>query len=66
MGIYIFIIVWVMATYPITKIINNKMEENGDVEQYYTSFQILLFMRSLLYVPRFYWGRLLKLLTNKK
>ena len=66
MAIYIFIIVWVTATYPITKIINNKMEENGDVEQYYTSFQILLFIRSLLYVPKFYWARVLKLLTNKK
>ena len=56
MSTYIFIIVWIVATYPITKKINNRMVEKGDDDVYLISFQILLFIRALFHVPIYYFG----------
>ena len=42
MSIYIFIIVWIFATYPITKKINDRMVEKDDEDVHLISFQILL------------------------
>ena len=63
MSTYIFIIVWIIATYPITKKINNRMVEKGDDDVYLISFQILLFIRALFHVPIYYfrvWVNLIK------
>jgi hypothetical protein len=63
MSIYIFIIVWIFATYPITKKVNDRMVEKGDTDVHLISFQILLFIRALFHVPIYYfkfWVNLIK------
>jgi hypothetical protein len=67
MSIYIFIIVWIFATYPITKKINDRMVEKGDEDVYLISFQILLFIRAIFHVPTYYfrvWVNLIKKLLK--
>jgi hypothetical protein len=67
MSTYIFIIVWIVATYPITKKINNRMVEKGDDDVYLISFQILLSIRALFHVPIYYfrvWVNLIKTLLK--
>ena len=67
MSIYIFIIVWIFATYPITKKINDRMVEKGDGDVHLISFQILLFIRALFQVPIYYfrvWVNLIKTLLK--
>jgi hypothetical protein len=56
MGIYIFIIVWIIATYPITKRINDRLLERNDDVRFKISFQLLLFIRAIFIVPTFYFG----------
>lgn len=56
MNTYIFIIVWILSTYPITKRVNDRLEEKDDDARFLVSFQILLFLRALFHVPTFYFG----------
>jgi hypothetical protein len=67
MSIYIFIIVWIFATYPITKKVNDRMVEKDDDDVHLISFQILLFIRALFHVPKYYfrfWVNLIKKLLK--
>ena len=67
MSTYIFIIIWIVATYPITKKVNDRMTEKGDDDAHLISFQLLLFIRALFHVPTYYfrvWVNLIKKLLK--
>jgi hypothetical protein len=56
------ITVWILSSFPIVKMVNDRMEELNDDLRYRTSFQIILFIRAQFEVPRFYLSKLIKLL----
>lgn len=65
MWIYILIIVWILATYPITKAVNERMEERDDDARFFVSFQLLLFIRAVFHVPKYYFN-LIRGILNKR
>jgi hypothetical protein len=60
-----FLCVWILLSYPITYRVNKRMEQNNDNSRFETGFQILLFIRALIEVPRFYLRPILILLTKR-
>jgi hypothetical protein len=61
----VFLCIWVVLSYPITYRVNKRMEKNNDSARFEIGFQILLFIRALIEVPKFYIGPILQLLTKK-
>ena len=57
--------VWILLSYPITYKVNKRLEQNNDSARYETGFQIFLFIRALIEVPRFYLRPILILLTKR-
>ena len=64
MWIYIFMIVWILSTHPITKMVNERMAERGDEEMYSFTFQFLLFCKALIHSPKFWMNRIIKIIKN--
>ena len=60
-----FICVWILLSYPITYKVNKRMEKLNDSARYETGFQIFLFFRALIEVPRFYLNPILQLLIKR-
>jgi hypothetical protein len=60
-----FLCIWVVLSYPITYRVNKRMEKNNDSARFEIGFQILLFIRALIEVPKFYIGPILQLLTKR-
>jgi len=61
----IFLCIWILLSYPITYRVNKRMEKLNDNTRYETGFQIFLFMRALIEVPKFYLRPILILLTKR-
>ena len=61
-----FIGLWLLLSFPIVHNVNKRMEENGDSTRYETAFQIFLFFRAQIEVPRFYLMAFLYLITPKQ
>lgn len=67
MTLYIFIVSWVLLTYPIIKMVNDRVSETEDYELGKTfSFQILLFLRAFIHVPKFYTQRIIKIIKGNR
>lgn len=60
-----FLCVWILLSYPITYKVNKRLKENNDGARYETGFQIFLFFRALIEVPRFYLRPILQLLIKR-
>jgi hypothetical protein len=60
-----FLCIWVLLSYPITYKVNKRLEKNNDNARFEIGFQILLFIRALIEVPKFYIGPILQLLTKR-
>jgi len=60
-GLSIFLL-WILLSFPIVRHVNKRMEETDDELRFRTSFQIILFIRAQLEVPRWYFSKLTKLL----
>ena len=60
-----FLCIWVLLSYPITYRVNKRLEQNNDSARFQTGFQMLLFIRALIEVPRFYLRPILILLTKR-
>jgi hypothetical protein len=56
---------WIILSFPITYKVNKRLEQNNDKARYETGFQIFLFIRALIEVPRFYLRPILILLTKR-
>jgi hypothetical protein len=56
---------WIVMSFPITYRVNKRMEKNNDSARFEIGFQILLFIRALIEVPKFYIGPILQLLIKK-
>ena len=56
---------WIVMSFPITYRVNKRMEKLNDNARYETGFQIFLFLRALIEVPRFYLRPILQLLTKR-
>jgi hypothetical protein len=52
-------------SFPITYRVNKRLEQNNDRARYELGFQIFLFIRALIEVPRFYLRPILILLTKR-
>jgi hypothetical protein len=61
----IFLCIWIVLSYPITYRVNKRMEKLNDDTRYETGFQIFLFLRALIEVPKFYLRPILILLTKR-
>jgi len=61
----IILCMWIMLSFPITYRVNKRLEKNNDSARYETGFQIFLFIRALIEVPRFYLKPILVLLTKR-
>ena len=60
-----FILLWILSSFPIVHKVNKRMEYLKDEVRYETGFQIFLFIRAQLEVPKFYLMVLLNLITPK-
>lgn len=56
---------WIAMSFPITYKVNKRLEQNNDSARYELGFQIFLFVRALIEVPRFYLRPILILLTKR-
>jgi uncharacterized membrane protein YvlD (DUF360 family) len=56
---------WIVMSFPITYKVNKRLEQNNDSARYETGFQIFLFIRALIEVPRFYIRPILQFLTKR-
>jgi|LakMenE18May11ns_1017448.scaffolds.fasta_scaffold9795431_2 hypothetical protein len=61
----IILCMWIMLSFPITYRVNKRLEQNNDRARYELGFQIFLFIRALIEVPRFYLRPILILLTKR-
>ena len=61
----IILCIWILLSYPITYRVNKRLEQNNDRARYEIGFQIFLFIRALIEVPRFYLRPILILLTKR-
>jgi hypothetical protein len=57
-----FGLIWILLSFPIVRHVNRRMEELNDELRFATSFQLILFIRAQLEVPRYYFLKLIKLL----
>lgn len=57
-----FILTWILLSYPIVKMVNERMKENDDDTRFQTWFQIFLFFRAQFEVPRYYFLKLVNLM----
>ena len=66
MDIMTFITIWVLLSFPIVHRVNTRMREAGEqiVEKF--GFQLFLFVRAQLEVPRFYLINLINILLTKR
>ena len=56
---------WIVMSFPITYRVNKRLEQTNDSSRYEIGFQIFLFLRALIEVPRFYLRPILQLLTKR-
>jgi hypothetical protein len=56
--------IWILLSFPIVRHVNKRMEEHDDELRFKTSFQLVLFVRAQLEVPRFYINKIAKLLIR--
>jgi hypothetical protein len=56
---------WIVMSVPITYRVNKRLEQTNDSSRYEIGFQIFLFLRALIEVPRFYLRPILILLTKR-
>ena len=56
---------WIVMSFPITYRVNKRLEQTNDSSRYEIGFQIFLFIRALIEVPRFYLRPILQLLTKR-
>jgi hypothetical protein len=56
------LLIWVLLSFPIVRHVNRRMEETDDDLRFRTSFQLILFIRAQLEVPKWYLIQLAKLL----
>jgi len=61
----IVLCMWIVMSVPITYKVNKRLEQNNDSARYELGFQIFLFIRALIEVPRFYLRPILQLLTKR-
>ncbi len=61
----VILCMWIILSFPITYKVNKRLEQNNDKARYETGFQIFLFIRALIEVPRFYLRPILILLTKR-
>ena len=61
----IILCMWIVMSVPITYKVNKRLEQNNDSARYEIGFQIFLFIRALIEVPRFYLRPILQLLTKR-
>jgi hypothetical protein len=61
----IVLCMWIVMSVPITYKVNKRLEQNNDTARYEFGFQIFLFIRALIEVPRFYLRPILQLLTKR-
>jgi hypothetical protein len=57
-------LLWILSSFPIVMHVNRRMEETNDELRYRTSFQLVLFIRAQLEVPRWYLNKLAKLIVK--
>lgn len=57
-------LLWVLSSFPIVRHVNRRMEETNDELRHRTSFQLVLFIRAQLEVPRWYLNKLAKLIVK--
>jgi hypothetical protein len=60
-----FLCIWILLSYPITYRVNKRMEQTDDNSRFEIGFQIFLFIRALIEVPRFYLKPILQLLIKR-
>ena len=60
-----FIAIWILLSFPIVHNVNTKMRAAGEEAIEKTGFQIYLFIRAQIEVPRFYLMTFLYLITPK-
>jgi hypothetical protein len=60
-----FILLWILSSFPIVHKVNKRMEYLNDDVRHETGFQIFLFIRAQLEVPKFYLMTLLHLINPK-
>jgi hypothetical protein len=65
MDITTFIAIWVLLSFPIVHKVNTRMKQAGEQIIEKTGFQLFLFIRAQLEVPRFYLRPILILLTKR-
>ena len=58
------LLIWILLSFPIVRHVNRRMEETNDDLRFRTSFQIILFFKAQLEVPRWYLIKLTKLLLK--
>ena len=61
-----FMLLWITLSFPIVHIVNKRMEAKADEHRFKTRFQIFLFIRAQLEVPRFYITALINLVNHKR
>lgn len=64
MDILTISIIWILLSFPIIRHVNKRMEEHSDELRFKVSFQLVLFLRAQLEVPKFYLNELIKLLIR--
>ena len=66
MDIMTFITIWVLLSFPIVHRVNTRMREAGEQIVEKAGFQLFLFLRAQLEVPRFYLINLINILLTKR
>jgi len=66
MDIMTFITIWVLLSFPIVHRVNTRMREAGEQIVDKVGFQLLLFFRAQIEVPRFYLINLINILLTKR
>ena len=56
------LLIWILLSFPIVRMVNRRMEENKDDTRFETWFQVYLFFRAQIEVPKYYLFQLIKLL----
>lgn len=56
------LLIWILLSFPIVRMVNRRMEENEDDTRFQTWFQVYLFFRAQIEVPKYYLFQIIKLL----
>ena len=64
MDLLTIFLIWILLSFPIVRQVNLRMEETEDDSRFRTSFQIILFIRAQLEVPRYYFIQFTKLVSK--